>query len=164
MENEETMDEKKKLKVSAIRNGTVIDRIPANELFHVIEILGLTSGDFQMTFGTNLESKVLGKKAIIKISDKFFEEDDVNRIALVAPDAKLNIIRDYAVVEKRQVSIPSEIHGLARCLNPRCVTNHEPVETRFTTRMSPNGLYLRCHYCEKETSGKNLQIISKNKS
>ncbi len=68
------METKKKLKVSAINNGTVIDRIPAGQLFHVIEILGLAKGDFQMTFGTNLESKVLGLKSIIKISDKFFED------------------------------------------------------------------------------------------
>jgi aspartate carbamoyltransferase regulatory subunit len=156
------METKKKLTVSAIRNGTVIDRIPAGQLFHVIEILGLARGDFQMTFGTNLESKVLGVKSIIKISDKFFEEDDVNRIALVAPDAILNIIKDYQVVEKRPVVIPSEICGLVRCLNPRCITNHEPVKTRFTTRMTPGGLVLICHYCEKETGQKNLQIISNN--
>ncbi len=156
------METKKKLKVSAIKNGTVIDRIPAGELFHVIEILGLARGDFQMTFGTNLESKVLGVKSIIKISDKFFEEDDVNRIALVAPDAILNIIKDYKVVEKRFVVIPSGICGLVRCLNPRCITNHEPVKTRFTTRMTPEGIVLKCHYCEKETGQKNLQIISNN--
>jgi aspartate carbamoyltransferase regulatory subunit len=156
------METKKKLKVSAINNGTVIDRIPAGQLFHVIEILGLAKGDFQMTFGTNLESKVLGLKSIIKISDKFFEEDDVNRIALVAPDAILNIIKNYQVVEKRPVVIPSEIFGLVRCLNPRCITNHEPVKTRFTTRMTPGGLVLKCHYCEKETGQKNLQIISNN--
>lgn len=152
----------KELKVSAIKDGTVIDRIPSHELFHVIEILGLAGGSYQMTFGTNLESKKLGRKAIIKIADKFFENDDVNRIALVAPDAKLNIIKDYQVVEKRPLEIPSEIVGLVRCMNPRCVTNHEKIETRFATRMGPNGLILRCHYCEKETSRKNLQIISKN--
>ncbi|HHV04477.1 MAG: aspartate carbamoyltransferase regulatory subunit [Bacteroidales bacterium] len=156
------METKKKLKVSAIRNGTVIDRIPAGELFHVIEILGLAKGGLQMTFGTNLESKVLGTKSIIKITDKFFEEDDVNRIALVAPDAVLNIIKEYKVVEKRRVVIPSEICGLVRCLNPRCITNHEPVRTRFITSMTPEGLVLRCHYCEKETEQKNLQIISNN--
>ncbi|HPJ82614.1 MAG TPA: aspartate carbamoyltransferase regulatory subunit [Bacteroidales bacterium] len=154
------METKKKLKVSAIKNGTVIDRIPSGELFHVIEILGLSKGGFQMTFGTNLESKVLGTKAIIKITDKFFEEDDVNRIALVAPDALLNIIKDYKVVEKRRVVIPPEICGLVRCLNPRCITNHEPVKTRFTTSMSPEGIVLSCHYCEKETTQQNLQIIS----
>lgn len=153
---------KKQLQVSAIKNGTVIDRIPAGELFHVIEILGLAKGNYQMTFGTNLKSKVLGSKSIIKITDKFFEEDDVNLIALVAPDAVLNIIKEYQVVEKRRLIIPSEIRGLVRCLNPRCITNHEPVKTRFTTLVMSDGLVLKCHYCEKETNQKNLQIISSN--
>ena len=115
-----------------------------------------------MTFGTNLKSKVLGSKSIIKITDKFFEEDDVNLIARVAPDAVLNLIKEYQVVEKRRLTIPSEIRGLVRCLNPRCITNHEPVKTRFTTLVMSDGLVLKCHYCEKETNQKNLQIISSN--
>ena len=94
------MKEGKHLKVSAIKNGTVIDHIPANSLFKVINILKLDHIDSFMTFGTNLESKRLGRKAIIKIADKTFLDDDINKIALIAPEAKLNIIRDYNVVEK----------------------------------------------------------------
>lgn len=155
------MEQEKQLKVSAIRNGTVIDRIPSHELFRVIDILGLSRGHYQMTFGTNLESKHLGRKAIIKIADKYFEDDDVNRIALIAPEAKLNIIKEYEVVEKKMVTIPSEVCGIARCMNPRCVTNHESIETKFDTIDSAEGVALRCHYCEKITTQKNLQIISK---
>lgn len=92
---------KLKLKVSAIKEGTVIDHIPAKNLFNVISILGLDVINNQITFGTNLESGKLGAKAIIKVSDKFFEDDEINKIALIAPHAKLNIIRDYLVVEKR---------------------------------------------------------------
>lgn len=154
--------EEKQLKVSAIKNGTVIDRIPANQLFKVIEILQLDRTPQSITFGTNLDSKHLGKKAIIKISDYFFGDDDINRIALIAPEAKFNIIRDYHVVEKRQVRVPQEIRGIARCVNPRCITNHQAVETRFTTRKGEKGLSFLCHYCEKETPHENLQIISKN--
>ena len=152
------METKKKLKVSAIRNGTVIDRIPAGQLFHVIEILGLARGDFQMTFGTNLESKVLGVKSIIKISDKFFEEDDVNRIALVAPDAILNIIKDYQVVEKRVVSVPDEITAIAKCMNPKCISNHEDITTRFDV-IQKKPIQLKCLYCEKITDQHHLEII-----
>ena len=83
----------KELKVSAIKNGTVLDHIPANQLFKVISILGLKDCQNQITFGTNLDSKLLGKKAIIKVSDRFFEETEINKVALVAPDAKINIIR-----------------------------------------------------------------------
>ncbi|MDD4425986.1 MAG: aspartate carbamoyltransferase regulatory subunit, partial [Mariniphaga sp.] len=91
---------KLKLKVSAIKDGTVIDHIPAQYLFKVISILGLDNIENQITFGTNLESEKLGSKAIIKVSDKFFENDEINTIALVAPHDKLNINRDYDVVEK----------------------------------------------------------------
>mgnify|MGYP000944204258 FL=1 len=103
---------KLKLKVSAIKEGTVIDHIPAKNLFKVITILGLDTIENQITFGTNLESEKLGAKAIIKVSDKFFEDDEINKIALIAPHAKLNIIRDYEVVEKKVVEIPESISGI----------------------------------------------------
>jgi aspartate carbamoyltransferase regulatory subunit len=154
----QVMKEPKQLSVSAIQNGTVIDHIPAKNLFKVIQILGLDHIDSQITFGTNLESKKLGRKAIIKISDKFFEDADINRIALVAPDAKLNIIRDYEVVEKKVVEVPDEIIGIAKCMNPKCVTNFESVITRFRV-VSKKNVSLKCHYCEKITNQENLQII-----
>lgn len=150
--------EPKQLSVSAIKNGTVIDHIPARHLFKVIQILGLDRIDHQITFGTNLESKKLGKKAIIKISEKFFADDDINRIALVAPDAKLNIIKDYEVVEKKVVEVPDTITGIARCMNPKCITNFEPVTTHFRV-VSKKNVSLKCHYCEKITNQENLQII-----
>jgi len=152
------MKEPKQLSVSAIESGTVIDHIPANTLFKVISILGLDHIDSQITFGTNLESKKLGRKAIIKISGKFFEDNDINRIALVAPEAKLNIIKDYEVVEKKVVEVPDEIVGIAKCMNPKCITNYEKVTTRFRV-VSKKNVALKCHYCEKITNQENLQII-----
>lgn len=152
------MKEPKQLSVSAIENGTVIDHIPSKNLFKVIQILGLDHINNQITFGTNLESKKLGRKAIIKISDKYFEDEDINRIALVAPDAKLNIIKDYEVVEKKVVEVPGTIIGIARCMNPKCITNFEAVTTRFKV-VSKKNVALKCHYCEKITNQENLQII-----
>lgn len=150
----------KQLKVSAIKNGTVLDHIPADQLFKVIDILGLSRSSNQITFGTNLESKLLGKKAIIKISDKFFKDDDINRIALIAPQAKINIIHDFEVVEKKVLSIPASIEGIAKCMNPACVTNHQNILTRFTTIADSPDVKLLCRYCEKITDLKNLKIIS----
>ena len=150
----------KQLKVSAIKNGTVLDHIPADQLFKVIDILGLSRSGNQITFGTNLESKLLGKKAIIKISDKFFKDDDINRIALIAPQAKINIIHDFEVVEKKVLSIPASIEGIAKCMNPACVTNHQNILTRFTTITDSSDVKLLCRYCEKITDLKNLKIIS----
>jgi aspartate carbamoyltransferase regulatory subunit len=152
------MKEPKQLSVSAIQNGTVIDHIPAKNLFKVIQILGLDHIDNQITFGTNLESKRLGKKAIIKIAGIFFEEEDINRIALVAPDAKLNIIRDYEVVDKHVVEVPDVIRGIARCVNPKCITNYESVTTKFRV-VTKKPVSLKCHYCEKITDEEHLNII-----
>ena len=89
----------------------------------------------------------------------FFRNEDINKIALVAPEAKLNIIRDYVVVEKRVVNIPDVITGIARCVNPMCITNNEEVTTKFTV-VNKKDVKLRCHYCEKITDKNNLKIIS----
>jgi aspartate carbamoyltransferase regulatory subunit len=151
------MKKKLKLKVSAIKEGTVIDHIPAKNLFKVITILGLDSIENQITFGTNLESGKLGAKAIIKVSDKFFEDDEVNKIALIAPHAKLNIIKDYEVVEKRIVEIPDVIKGIVKCFNPKCITNNERISTSFKV-VSKESLELKCKYCEKITSQDQIRM------
>jgi aspartate carbamoyltransferase regulatory subunit len=152
------MNDKKQLKVSAIKEGTVIDHIPAQNLFKVISILRLDKINTQITFGTNLESKRLGLKAIIKISELFFREHEINKIALVAPDAKLNIIKDYEVVEKKLVQVPDEISGIVKCFNPQCITNHEKITTRFAV-LSKKDVSLKCHYCEKITDAEHMEII-----
>ena len=145
--------------VSAIKDGTVIDHIPAKLLFKVISILGLDHIENQITFGTNLASKKLGSKAIIKISGIFFRKEDIDRIALLAPQAKINVIRDYEVVEKKTVEVPDAIEGIVKCVNPVCITNNEEIRTRFTVvRKSP--VALKCHYCEKITDQNNLRVIS----
>ncbi len=154
----EDQKKKLKLKVSAIKEGTVIDHIPAKNLFKVITILGLDSINNQITFGTNLESEKLGAKAIIKVSDKFFEDDEINKIALIAPHAKLNIIRDYDVVEKKVVEIPDSIQGIVKCFNPKCITNNEYVITCFKV-VSKNPISLKCRYCEKITSEGQISMI-----
>jgi len=150
--------EEKKLQVSAIKNGTVIDHVPADHLFMVINILGLQKIKKPITFGTNLESSRLGRKAIIKISDVYFEDDDINRIALVAPEAKLNDIRDYQVVNKRIVEVPDNIVGIAKCGNPKCITNHDKVVPKFEV-VNKKHVALKCHYCEKITDSEHMEIF-----
>jgi aspartate carbamoyltransferase regulatory subunit len=138
----------KQLSVSAIKEGTVIDHIPAPALFKVVSILNLDKLDTMITIGNSLESRKLGKKGIIKLSKVFFKDNEINKIALVAPCAKLNIIRNYDVVEKRVVEIP----------NHKCITNNEKVTTRFEV-ISKSEVKLKCHYCEKITDQDNIVII-----
>ncbi len=152
------MEKKKELKVSAIKDGTVIDHIPISGLFHVISILKLNKSTDQITFGSNLESKQLGKKAIIKVANIFFRDDEINKIALVAPDAKLNIIKDYQVVEKKLVSVPDTVIGIAKCMNPKCISNNEEMLTRFEV-VNKKPIALKCEYCEKITDYDNLVIL-----
>ena len=149
---------KGELVVNAIKEGTVIDRIPPQSLFKVISILGLEKIGAQITFGNNLESKKLGKKAIIKITNKFFDDGEINKIALVAPEAKLNTIRDYQVVEKREVKVPDEVTGIAKCVNPKCITNNEQVTTMFYV-IAKKPVTLKCHYCEKMVEQEQMTIL-----
>lgn len=152
------MKDKKQLSVSAIKEGTVIDHIPAQNLFKVITILGLDKIHNQITFGTNLESHRLGRKAIIKVAGKYFEKDEINRIAVVAPLAKLNIIKDYEVVEKMLVEVPDEIRGIVKCVNPKCITNNEKVTTHFQV-VDKKNVSLKCHYCEKITDQEHMEYL-----
>ncbi len=141
----------KHLQVSAIKDGTVIDHIPTKALFKVIKILKLEECIQMVTFGNNLDSKAMGTKAIIKIANRFFADEEVNKIALVAPNAKLNTIRDYEVIEKRVVDTPKEIIGIVSCFNPVCITNAEKITTRFEV-ISNKPIAMKCFYCEKITN------------
>ncbi len=149
---------RKELKVSAIEHGTVIDHIPSGMVFQVIKILNLEAYTEQIFVGTNLESQKYGKKGIIKVSNKFFKADEINKIALVAPTATLIVIRDFKVIEKNKVEIPGEVEKIVKCFNPNCITNNETVVTRFTV-IDKEQLKLRCHYCEKITAGDTIAFV-----
>jgi aspartate carbamoyltransferase regulatory subunit len=151
-------ENKKEMQVAALKNGTVIDHIPSDKLFTVVALLGLEHLTNNITIGNNLDSKLLGKKGIIKIADKFFTNDEINRIAVVAPNVRMNIIRDYEVVEKRQLQLPDELIGIVKCSNQKCITNNEPMPTRFHV-IDKDNCIIKCHYCEKEQHREDIQII-----
>jgi aspartate carbamoyltransferase regulatory subunit len=155
MENKEL---RKELKVSAIENGTVIDHIPSKSLFHVLRILNLEGCKNQILFGTNLDSQKYGKKGIIKVSDKYFKPEEINKITLFAPTATLIEIKDYKVIVKKKVEIPDELINLVKCYNPHCITNHEAIVTRFRV-IDQKDLKLQCHYCEKVMERDNMAFL-----
>ena len=142
-------ENKQALQVAALRNGTVIDHIPSEKLFTIVRLLGLEHMKNNITIGFNLESKKLGRKGIIKIADKFFCDEEINRISVVAPHVKLNIIRDYEVVEKKEVRMPDDLKGIIKCANPKCITNNEPMAALFHV-VDKDNYVVKCHYCEKE--------------
>ncbi|MDE6156760.1 MAG: aspartate carbamoyltransferase regulatory subunit, partial [Muribaculaceae bacterium] len=127
-------------------------------LFRAVHILGIEKLDTSVTIGNNLQSGRLGSKGIIKVAEVEFSEDELNRIAIIAPSAMVNIIRDYEVVEKYPVELPDTLVGLVRCGNPKCITNHEPMPTRFEVA-DREDVELRCHYCGHSFKGTDIEII-----
>ena len=148
------MNNKERL-VAAIEHGTVIDHIPAAKTYQVASLLGLFDTESPVTIGINYPSQKVGNKGIIKVSDKFFTDDEISRLSVVAPKVILNIIRDYEVVEKKTVETPSEIVGIVKCNNPKCITNNEPMRTHFHVA----GGVLTCHYCEKEQDINKVELV-----
>ena len=144
------------LVVSALENGTVLDHIPADNVYKALDLLGLKDIENQITIGINLNSKAQGRKGIIKIENRFFEDEELGKLALIAPMATVNVIRDFKVVEKKKVVLPKEVVGIAKCRNPKCVTNHQPIKTRFTTAQKGDEISLLCHFCEKSSSIKKV--------
>lgn len=147
------------LEVRAIENGTVIDHIPSDQLFKIIRIMQLDRAPQRITFGMNLESKRMGSKAIIKIADRYCQDKEINRIALFAPMAMVNTIKDFEVIEKRKVTVPERMEGFVRCVNPKCITNNEPVRTAFDVLNNDGKISLRCRYCEKVTLQSQMELI-----
>jgi len=149
---------KKELVVSAIENGTVIDHIPADKLFQVVKALNLTECETQILMGNNLESGKLGKKGIIKCQDKFFEDSEIKKIALITPLATLIVIENYHVVKKIRIDIPDTIEGMVKCFNPKCITNNEAVTPKFNV-IDKKDIKLQCHYCQKITKKDRLEFL-----
>ena len=150
----------KELLVAAIENGTVIDHIPTEKTFQVVNLLKLQNENHPVTIGFNLPSKKVGEKGIIKISNKFFTDEEINRLSVVAPKIVLNIIKDYEVVEKKTVETPDELRGIVKCNNPKCITNNEPMHTVFNVVDKTHGL-LKCRYCDKEQQIDNVELCQK---
>lgn len=150
---------KNELAVAALERGTVIDHIPSSAVFKAVEILGLAQTPHAVTIGCNLASAKLGTKGIIKVADMEFDDATLNRIALIAPNAVVNVIRDYSVVEKHPITLPDTITGIVRCENPKCITNNEPMPTKFDVVEREPSTIIRCRYCNHTVKGAEAKIL-----
>lgn len=144
--------------VPTIENGTVIDHIPTSEVYKVVRLLGLDKYEDLVLIGNHLTSKKFDCKGIIKIKNKFFDTDDINKIALVAPYATIVTIKNYEVVGKVQAEIPDHIDHIIKCMNPKCITNSEAIDTKFDV-VDKENLKVKCHYCEKFTTKDNIKFV-----
>lgn len=143
--------------VPAIVNGTVVDHLPPAVTLTVANLIA--APDDEVLIGINFKSQHLGRKGVVKITDRELSANDLSRLALVAPQASMAIIRDYQVVSKSAIPIPRTIIDIARCPNPGCVTNHEPCSTRFSVEQE-SPLIVQCRYCERHFAGNELAIIT----
>ncbi len=140
----------KELKITPIKDGTVIDHITPGRALLVLRVLHLpASSSSVVSILMNVMGKK-GKKDIVKIENRELDPKELDKIALIAPKATINIIRDYEVVKKHTVEIPDEVVGITRCSNPTCISNaREPVESRFHV-ISKDPPRIKCYYCERE--------------
>lgn len=141
--------EESELLVRRIREGTVIDHIDSGRGLRVLDALGIDGSDGALvTIALNVPSGKLCKKDIVKVESRFLEEDDTNKLAVIAPNSTINKIRNFKLAEKRRVSLPSQIDMIFRCLNPDCITNSgEKIESVMDV-MDKTGR-LQCRYCRR---------------
>ena len=138
---------KENMMVAALENGSVIDHIPTDKLFTIVQLLDLEKFKEEVVIANNLKSQVMGKKGLIKISGKFFSEAEISKLAVVCPNIRLTVIKDYEVKEKREVLLPDTLTNIVKCANPVCITNNEPMKTVFYRKDKDT---LKCRYCGKE--------------
>jgi aspartate carbamoyltransferase regulatory subunit len=134
--------------VRRIKEGTVIDHIDEGKGLQVLAALQIDGGDGSLiTIALNVPSGKFKKKDIIKVENKFLVDDDTNKLAVIAPKATINIIKNYKLVEKRRVSLPNEIDRIFRCSNPECITNSQEHIESIMDVMDKEGRVLKCRYC-----------------
>jgi aspartate carbamoyltransferase regulatory subunit len=138
----------KTLSVTAIKNGCVIDHIPAGQAIAMLSLLGIAKSNFQVTVGINLASHRSGLKDLIKIEGRDLSENEINEIGVLAPGATINSIKNSEVVKKAVASIPTTISGLLSCPNPNCITHSESIKSLFHVEATGPKVELKCHYCE----------------
>tara|TARA_B100000073_G_scaffold315521_1_gene291520 strand:- start:25 stop:495 length:471 start_codon:yes stop_codon:yes gene_type:complete len=155
--------EQSDLLVRRIKDGTVIDHINEGKGLNVLEALEIDgSRGNVITIALNMPSGKLKKKDMIKVEGRFLEDDDTNKLAVIAPSSTVNIIKDYKLVEKRRVSLPNQIEQIFRCSNPDCITNsQEQIESTMEV-MDKENLVLKCRYCGRILDVNDLKVSKKN--
>ncbi len=148
----------KTLSVSAIHNGTVIDHINAGQALRIVHMLGLAEKKYKVTVGLNLPSKRMKLKDIIKIENHVLAKEDANDITIFAPEATINIIRNFEVMNKIITTLPETISNVFVCPNQVCITHTEPVETFFYIKEHSKQVNLICKYCEREFDRNQVKV------
>lgn len=152
-------NEEKIIKVTKLKNGTVIDHLKPGTAIKALHVLGI-EGENTISIGMYFESKKMGKKDILKIENKELNPNEVNKIALISPNATLSIIENYNIKNKTKAVLPDVIEGIVKCSNPNCITNHERIKTKFyVIKKGEKRIKLKCHYCERVFNRDELELV-----
>lgn len=157
MKSERVLADERAIKVTALERGTVIDHLRKGTGLRVLKVLGLNT-EGTVAIGLNLDSKKLRRKDLIKIENRELSREEVNKIAVLSPEATLSIIRDFKVVAKFQPELEDELEGVVACRNPSCISNHENIKTRFLV-VDRKPLRLRCNYCERAIQQNEIELV-----
>lgn len=153
------MAEDRPYKLYKIVNGIVIDHIPTFQALKVIRVLGVDKDhDSIVSIGTNFTSGKMGSKDVVKIENKELTEEELNKIAIIAPTATINWIQKETLVKKQKVELPNILKGIVHCANPNCITRHEDMKTIFYPIKEGDGLKLKCYYCERTFERDDVEI------
>lgn len=150
---------RKTLSVAAIQNGTVIDHIPAGQALKIIALLRINQQDAQLTLGLNLPSASRRAKDILKLEGRYLTPQEANEITIFAPNATINIIKNFKVMEKITTTMPGFIDEVLQCPNMRCITRVEPIKTYFYVEKHRDNVHLQCKYCERTFARKELGVL-----
>ena len=166
------MKKEKYLKAKPIKNGTVIDHIPADLATEIYEILKpkIKKNKKTLILLDNVESKSMGLKGIIKLEDAYLDPEDFNILALISKDITINVIRNWEVKEKYKVKTPEAFEGLFYCPNPNCITNlrnelgvGEPIKPKYYVIERNNETKVKCYYCEREIERDDILTLLKER-
>ncbi len=149
------------LTISKIKEGTVIDHISSGKSVLVLRVIGIgTHTTEPVSIAMNVPSEEMGKKDIVKVEGKFIGEEELNRIALIAPRATINLVRDFEIEKKFRVNLPETVEGILTCPNKNCISNsNEPIIRRFHVFLEGDHVAARCHYCNRKIVDMDKYIV-----
>jgi len=150
-------DPNQTIKVSKLKNGSVIDHLIPGTAIKALKVLGLSTENI-LSIGMNYDSEKYGKKDIIKIENRKLTTEEINKLALISPNATYSVVKNYETVEKNKAVLPDELNNIIKCNNPRCITNHEQVTTRFNV-LNKEPIVVKCRYCEKRMTDMEIDIL-----
>jgi aspartate carbamoyltransferase regulatory subunit len=140
------------MRVQPIRNGTVIDHITAGKG----RIIGKGT---TITLLMHVSSDKNTDKDIIKIEDRELSVSESQKLALLSPEACINIIRNFAVAEKQVVTLPEVVSNMAICSNVNCISNNERAAKSKFNIIQTKPLAIQCAYCNRKITEGDIVVI-----